>query len=136
MAASLLISTGCSPLQVWMGRRTPLDKTPITTVGMTLNQGLGMAPGDKWPLVVAATKPDGTTLRTDGDGAGRLYWEDLQIKATVVTVGAKGIVTLPEDPRLSDGQAPHLSITVPSHPDLKAELDIPLHYDRASLVSG
>jgi hypothetical protein len=33
------------------------------------------------------------------------------------------------DPRLSDGKVGHVVITVPSHPDLRAELDVPPRYD-------
>src|SRR5216683_2036100 len=29
----------------------------------------------------------------------------------------------------ADGKMPHVTITVPSHPDIRAELDIPVRYD-------
>jgi len=47
----------------------------------------------------------------------------------VATVSQKGVVSLPKDPRISDGKVPRITITVPSHPDLHAELDIPVRYD-------
>lgn len=49
--------------------------------------------------------------------------------ATVVSVNKKGVITLPQDPRVSDGKTGHVSITVPSHPGVSAELDIPLRYN-------
>jgi hypothetical protein len=39
-------------------------------------------------------------------------------------------VSLPQDPRISDGKLPHVTVTVPSHPDVRADLDIPVRYDR------
>lgn len=47
----------------------------------------------------------------------------------MVTVNNKGTIALANDPRKSDGQLPQVTITVPSHPDIHAELDIPLRYD-------
>jgi len=45
-------------------------------------------------------------------------------------VNNKGVLSLASDPRLSEGKLPHVTITAPSHPDLKAELDVPIRYDR------
>ncbi len=56
-------------------------------------------------------------------------WKDLKVTASVVTANQKGIVSLPRDPRVSDGKVAHVTITVPSHPNLHADLDIPLRYD-------
>jgi hypothetical protein len=57
-------------------------------------------------------------------------WQDLKVSATVASVNNKGVLSLPSDPRLSEGKLPHVTITAPSHPDLKAELDVPIRYDR------
>jgi hypothetical protein len=46
-----------------------------------------------------------------------------------VTANNKGVLTLAHDPRVSDGKTAHVTITVPSHPDLHADLDIPITYD-------
>lgn len=51
--------------------------------------------------------------------------------ASVVTVNKKGTISLAKDPRVSDGKTGHVTITVPSHPDLRADLDIPFRYDIA-----
>jgi hypothetical protein len=78
---------------------------------------------------VSVQGPEGKPEVTEGAGQGRVLWEDLHIDATFVAVNAKGIAFLSPDPRISDGKTPHLVITVPSHPDLRAELDIALRYD-------
>jgi hypothetical protein len=133
----MLTSMGCTPIQVWMGWRVRLEKTPIASVAAILPQG-AIAPGDKAPLVVAVVSPDGTTFQTEGVAGGKVLWADLQLSSTVAAVSPKGMVSLPSDPRLSDGRTPHVTVTVPSHPGLQAELDIPLRYDRdfSSRFSG
>jgi len=68
-------------------------------------------------------------LVTEGKGGGKVLWNDIAVMPTVVTYDKKGNVSLPHDPRKSDGKLAHVSITVPSHPDLRTELDIPITYD-------
>jgi len=97
----------------------------------SLPQAPGMAPGQKSPLVIAITQADGKVLLTEGKGGGKVMWKDLQVTANVVSVNQKGVVSLAKDPRVSDGKIGHLLITVPSHPDMRAELDIPFRYDVA-----
>jgi hypothetical protein len=127
--ASLLSLSGCAAVQVHLGMKVYLAKTPIASIKATLPKGPGIAPGEKLPLVVVVTGPDGKVLQTEGAGQGRVLWKDLTVTATVVTANQKGIVSLAKDPRVSDGKVPHVIITVPSHPDLRADLDIPLRYD-------
>jgi len=127
---SLLALAGCAPLQVRFGSRVHLAKLPLTSMQAGTPKGPGIAPGEKSPLVATITKPDGTALTTEGAGKGKVLWSDLEVITTVATVNNKGVVSLPSDPRLSDGKVPHVIITVPSHPDLRAELDIPVRYDR------
>jgi hypothetical protein len=112
-----------------MGMKVYLDKIPIASMQASLPKGPGIGPGEKSPLVVAFTGPDGKVLMTEGQGQGKVLWKDLTVTASVVTANQKGIVTLPRDPRISDGKVPHVTVTVPSHPDLRAELDIPVRYD-------
>jgi len=103
---------------------------PITSIAVTLPKAPGIAPGEKSPLVVVVTEPGGKVLQTEGQGQGKVLWKDLRVTATVVAVNQKGVVSLPRDPRISDGKIAHVTISVPSHPDLPAaELDIPLRYD-------
>jgi hypothetical protein len=46
-----------------------------------------------------------------------------------VTANKKGILSFPRDPRKTDGKLGHITITIPSHPDIKTELDIPVRYN-------
>jgi len=130
MMALLLASTGCTRIQVWLGSRVRLEKLPIVSIEARQLGDPGIAPGQQVPLFVSVKGPDGKPQVTEGAGRGRVLWEDLCIEATVVAVNEKGIASLSADPRVSDGKTPHLVITVPSHPDLRAELDLPLRYDR------
>jgi hypothetical protein len=117
-------------LKVRLGWKVYLDKTPVASIAASLPKGPGIAPGEKSPLVVVVTQPDGKVLQTEGKGGGKVLWKDLKVTATVVTANQKGIVSLPKDPRISDGKIAHVTVTVPSHPDVRAaELDIPLRYD-------
>ena len=129
LAASLILLTGCASLQVHLGMKVYLDKTPLTSMKVEASGSPGIAPGGKLPLVAIFTQTDGKILQTEGAGQGKVMWRDLQVTATVVTVNQKGVLTLPRDPRISDGKVPHVTITVPSHPDLRADLDIPIRYD-------
>jgi hypothetical protein len=80
--------------------------------------------------VVVVTEPDGKLLQTEGQGKGKVMWKDLTVTASVATV-KKGVLTLPHDPRISDGKLVHVAVTVPSHPDVHADLDIPVRYNYA-----
>lgn len=129
---SLIALGGCSRIQVKLGTRVELAKLPVTTMTATQYHHPGIGPGEKKSLVVTFTQPDGKVLVTSGKkGGGKVMWKDLAVTATVVSVNKSGVLTLPSDPRVSDGKTGHVTITVPSHPDLKAELDIPLRYNYA-----
>ncbi len=129
--ACLLALSGCTPIKVRLGMKVYLEKIPIASIEASLPKGPGIAPGEKSPLVVVVTEPDGKVLQTEGQGKGKVLWKDLQVTASVVSASQKGIVSLRHDPRVSEGKMAHVTITVPSHPDLRAELDIPLRYDYA-----
>jgi hypothetical protein len=125
----ILALSGCAAMQVRLGWKVYLAKTPVASIEASLPKGPGIAPGEKSPLVVVVTEPDGKVLATEGQGQGKVMWRDLNVAASVVAANQKGIVSLSEDPRISDGKAAHVTITVPSHPGLQADLDIPLRYD-------
>jgi hypothetical protein len=127
--ASLLALTGCAAVKVKLGMRIYLAKTSVASLEASLPKGPAIAPGENLALVVQFTQPDGTVLVTEGKGKGKVLWSDITITPTVVTADRKGHVTLPRDPRVSDGKVAHVTITVPSHPDLRAELNIPITYD-------
>lgn len=127
--ACLVALSGCTSVKVKLGMKVYLAKTPVAAIAVSLPKGPGIAPGEKLPLVVVVTQPDGKVLQTEGAGHGKVMWKDLTVVATVATANQKGIVTLPRDPRISDGKLAHVTITVPSHPDIRAELDIPVRYN-------
>jgi hypothetical protein len=125
---SLLALGGCSAVKVKLGMRIYLANTSVTSMQASLPKG-AIAPGQKLPLAVQFTQPGGSVLMTEGQGQGKVLWNDLTVTPTVVKADQKGNVTLPRDPRISDGKIAHVTITVPSHPDLHADLDIPITYD-------
>jgi hypothetical protein len=119
--ACLLALSGCSTVN--------LNKLVITSMNASLPKGPDIAPGEKRPLLVSMTQPNGKSLATGGESDEKISWEDLSVTASVVNF-SKGNVSLPRDPRISDGKVPHVAIIVPSHPDLHADLDIPVAYNR------
>lgn len=130
--AFLLVLNGCTSTQVWMGSRVRLEKIVLTPPIMaSLPRGPGIAPGEKSPLIVVFTTAAGEVLTTEGEGRGKVLWEDLKVTSTIVSTNSRGIVSLSRDPRLSEGNLPHLIITVPSHPELSTEFDVPVRYDCA-----
>lgn len=125
------VQGGCSAMKVKLGMRVDLTQTPVASIEVTLPKGPGIAPGQKSPLVVQVTQPDGKVLLTEGQGGGKVQWKDLQVAATIVNVNQKGVVSLAKDPRVSDNKVGHVTITVPSHAGLRADLDIPFRYNIA-----
>ncbi len=128
----LLALSGCTPIKVKLGMKVYLANTPVASIAVNQPKGPGIAPGQKSPLVVVVTQSDGKVLQTEGAGHGKVLWKDLAVTASVATVNQKGVITLPKDPRISDGKLVHVAITVPSHPDVHAaEFDIPVRYNYA-----
>jgi len=128
-AAAFLSLNGCTAVKVKLGMRVYLAKTPVVAMQASLPKGPAIAPGQKLSLVAQFTQPDGTVLLTEGQGNGKVLWSELVVTPLVVTSDQKGHVALPRDPRVSDGKVAHVTITVPSHSDLRAELNIPITYD-------
>jgi hypothetical protein len=129
MVASLIALSGCTAVKVKLGMRVYLAKIPVTSMQASLPNGPAISPGEKSPLVLQFVQPDGKVLVTEGKGKGKVLWNDITVTPTIVTVDNKGIVSLRHDPRYSDGKEAHVAITVPSHPDLHADLEIPITYD-------
>ena len=130
LVVALFLLGGCAAVKVKLGMKVYLAKTPVASIAISLPKGPGIAPGEKSPLVVVVTEPDGKLLQTEGQGKGKVMWKDLTVTASVATV-KKGVLTLPHDPRISDGKLVHVAVTVPSHPDVHADLDIPVRYNYA-----
>jgi len=122
---------GCTRLQIKLGMRVPLATLPVTSMEASLPKEPAIAPGQKSPLVVHFSTSDGKTWQTEGQGGGKILWSDLTVTPTIVTVNNKGVLSLARDPRLSDGKTGKVVITAPSHPDLRAELEVPLRYNIA-----
>jgi hypothetical protein len=132
LCISVALLAGCSAINVKLGRRVDLTKTPVTSIEVSLPKGPGIAPGQKLPLVVTAMRANGQPLLTEGAGKGKIQWKDLKVTPTIVTADTKGNILLSRDPRASDGKTGHVSISVPSQPAIaSAELDIPFRYNVA-----
>lgn len=129
--ACLLVLGGCASVQVKLGWKVYLARTPVQSITAKLQGETGMVPGEKSKLIVSVMQPDGKVLVTEGAGGGKVLWKDLSVTGELVNVTAKGAVMLAKDPRISDGKVGHITVTVPSHPDVKAELDIPVRYNHA-----
>jgi hypothetical protein len=127
---SLAALSGCGALKIRPEAKVDLTQTPVASVEASLPKGPAIAPGKKSPLVVKLTKTDGTVLTTEGEGKGKVQWKDLAVKALVVDVNNKGVVSVPKDPRVSDGRTGLVTVSVPSHPEVRpAELGIAFRYD-------
>lgn len=68
----LLALSGCTAVKVKMGWKVYLAKTPVASIQANLPKGPGIAPGEKSPLVVVVTEPDGKVLQTEGQGKGHV----------------------------------------------------------------
>lgn len=92
----LLALTACARVKVRMGWRTPLNQTPISSIHAALPKGAAIAPGEKAPLVVSITEPNGQVLQTEGKGHGKILWRDLKLDTTLVTANQKGDWSAPQ----------------------------------------
>jgi hypothetical protein len=124
-ALVFLFLSGCTSF----GLKTRLEKISITALSATLSPGPGLAPGKSARLVIVATTTDGKELATVGPGQGEVLFDNFTFETTVARVSKEGVVSLPADPRVSEGQWPHVRITAIGHPDIVANLDIPVRYD-------
>jgi hypothetical protein len=95
----------------------------------TLPDGPALLPGQALPLVLAATEAAGAVLNTVGRGGGKVTWDNYQLTARIVTVDASGLVSLPADPRVSDGLVPQVQAVVSGRPALTTSLQIPVRYN-------
>jgi hypothetical protein len=129
LLAAVTTISGCSSIAVGLGLRTRLDKLPVTGLSATLSPVPALAPGKSAPLIIVATTADGKQFVTVGAGKGKVLFDSFTFDATIAQVNKKGVVSMPADPRVSEGQLPHIRITVVGHPDVVADLDIPLRYD-------
>jgi hypothetical protein len=128
-ALLLAALSGCSSIEVALGLRMRLDKIPVTALTATLTPAQGIAPGATGLLTLIAATDDGKTYATVGAGGGKVLFDSYRLDASIVSVSSKGVVSMPADARLSDGQSPRLTATVVTHPEVSATLEIPVRYD-------
>jgi hypothetical protein len=126
---------GCSSIEVGLGLRMRLDKVPVTAVSATLSPDPGLSPGKSGRLIITATTSDAKQLVTAGAGHGKVLIDSFAFTPTTVTVSKKGVVSLPADPRVSEGATPHILISVVGHPDVTTDLSIPVRYDVAFVAN-
>jgi hypothetical protein len=131
----MLVFTGCSDLAVFLGLRTRLDKLPVTSISASL-VGKGsvqpvtaLAPGHAAQLVVVANTADGKQLVSVGAGHGKVLLDSFTFTPTLVTIDAHGKVSLPPDPRISEGKIASLHLDTVGHPDVVTDLHIAVRYD-------
>jgi hypothetical protein len=127
----VVVLAGCMQMKIDMGMRTNVAKLPLNSMEVHLNKPQGVGPGQKASLVVSFAGPNGQTWRTEGAGRGAIMWEALTITSTIAAYNNDGTVSLPLDPRLSDGKTGHVVVTLAFNPALRAEADIPTRYDQA-----
>ena len=133
----LMSLAGCSTVAVWLGLRIRLDSVPVTAVSasMVAKRGTavvtGIGPGQSARLVLVASTADGKQYPTVGAGKGKVAFDNYTIEATIVQVSKRGVVSLSADPRVSEGKTSHLHITTIAHPEVTADLDIPVVYNLA-----
>ncbi len=128
---AVLALSGCSAIKVKLGMRLSLAKTPVNAMELSQYKNPGIGPGEKSSLIATFAAADGKALVTEGKGKGKVLWSDLTVVPTVVSVDKKGVMTLPRDPRVSDGKTGHVVVTVKSQPAITAALDVPLRYNYA-----
>ncbi len=131
----LLSIGGCSGLAVFLGLRIRLDKIPVTAVSASMvakrnaSMVTALGPGQSARLVLVASTADGKQYPTVGAGKGKVAFDNYTIDATIVQISKSGVVSLSADPRVSYGKTGHLHITTVAHPEVTADLDIPVRYD-------
>jgi hypothetical protein len=125
----------CSSIEVGLGLRMRLVKVPVTAVSATLSPDPGLSPGKSGRLIVTATTSDAKQFVTVGAGHGNVLFDSFTFTPTTVTVSKKGVVSLPADPRVSEGATPHILISVVGHPDVTTDLTIPIRYDVAFVAN-
>jgi hypothetical protein len=135
LIAMLVPMSGCSSIAVFLGWRIRLDSLPVTAVSASLvdaRKGAAvnaLAPGQSAQLVIVATTQDGKQYPTVGAGKGKVAFDNYTITATTVATTQKGKISLAADPRTTEGKVAHVHIVPTAHPDVVADLDIPIRYD-------
>jgi hypothetical protein len=128
---ALLLLGGCESIAVGLHLRTRLDKLPVTSLAASLAPQSALSPGSSGRLVIIVSIADGRQLATVGPGQGKVLFDSFSFQAQLVQVDGNGVVSLPADPRVSDARVPRVHIGTVGHPEVVADLDIPVRYDVA-----
>jgi hypothetical protein len=75
LGISLVVLNGCAGMQVKLGMKVNLATIPVASMNVRLANRPGIAPGEKIPLVVTLTEPNGKVWQTEG--AGRSHYGDV-----------------------------------------------------------
>jgi len=132
---AMLFCAGCSDLAVLLGLRTRLDKLPVTSISASLvakgssQPVTALAPGHAARLVVVANTADGKQLVTAGAGHGKVLLDSFLFTPSLVQIDSHGKVSMPADPRISEGKIATLHIDTVGHPDVVADLSVAVRYD-------
>ena len=135
LVAMLVSMSGCSSIAVFLGWRIRLDSLPVTAVSVSLVDARkgsaisALAPGQSAQLLIVATTQDGKQYPTVGVGKGKVAFDNYTITASTVATTPKGKISLAADPRASEGKVAHVHVVPSAHPDVVADLDIPIRYD-------
>lgn len=131
VAPLVAMLSGCTSIELGLGLRTRLDGVPVSSLSGSLSPGPTLAPGQSADLIVVATTTDGKQLLTVGAGHGEVLFDSFDFSASLVTVDGDGVVTVPADPRITDGSTPVIRVLAKGHPGVWTDVQVPLRYDIA-----
>jgi hypothetical protein len=131
VAPLVAMLSGCTSIELALGVRTRLDSVPISSLSGSLSPGPALAPGQSARLIIVATTTDGKQLLTVGAGHGEVLFDSFDFSASLVTVDRDGVVTVPADPRITDGYTPRIRVLAQGHPGVWTDVQVPLRYDIA-----
>ena len=125
------MTAGCMALKLALGIRTRLDDKPVTEIKASIADAGGVGPGQSTRLIIVAETKDGKELVTVGPGHGKVLFSSFKFTPTLAEVTTRGYVVMPGDPRVTEGKLSHVHIETLGHPDVTADIDIPVRYDVA-----
>jgi hypothetical protein len=120
---------GCMTIKLALGLRVRLDDKPVTSIAASLADAQGIGPGQSTRLIIVADTSEGKQLVTVGPGHGKVLFSSFTYMSEFAVVGKRGYVSLPDDPRVTEGKTPRVHIMTNGHPGAVADLEVPVRYD-------